>query len=221
MVQDLNSQQPLVSDIKITWHAVLKKLNKEYGNEIYNSWLKNLNVKSLESETLVFSVPSKFIRDWITAHYVDKIIFYISEENSEIKRVKITVDSMLASDSENMSSEIFIEKNRKSKEISYTHQSDDWPLDERFTFEKFVVGHPNELAYASAKRMSQPEKFDFNPLFIYGGVGLGKTHLMHSIAWDIKNHNENAKVLYLSAERFMFQFIKSLRQKDTMSFKQK
>jgi chromosomal replication initiator protein len=94
-------------------------------------------------------------------------------------------------------------------------------LDERFTFEKFVVGHPNELAYASAKRMAQPEKFDFNPLFIYGGVGLGKTHLMHSIAWEIKNHNENAKVLYLSAERFMFQFIKSLRQKDTMSFKQK
>ena len=221
MVQDLNSQQPLVSDIKTTWHAVLKKLNKEYGNEIYNSWLKNLNVKSLERETLVFSVPSKFIRDWITAHYVDKIIFYIGEENSEIKRVKIIVDSMLAADSDNMSSEIFIEKNRKSKEISYTHQSDDWPLDERFTFEKFVVGHPNELAYASAKRMAQPEKFDFNPLFIYGGVGLGKTHLMHSIAWDIKNYNEHAKVLYLSAERFMFQFIKSLRQKDTMSFKQK
>ena len=114
-----------------------------------------------------------------------------------------------------------LEKNRKSKEISYTHQSDDWPLDERFMFEKFVVGHPNELAYASAKRMAQPEKFDFNPLFIYGGVGLGKTHLMHSIAWEIKNHDENVKVLYLSAERFMFQFIKSLRQKDTMSFKQK
>ena len=75
MVQDLNSQQPLVSDIKTTWYLVLKKLNKEYGNEIYNSWLKNLNLKSLESETLVFSVPSKFVRDWITAHYLDKIIF--------------------------------------------------------------------------------------------------------------------------------------------------
>ena len=221
MVQDLNSQQPLVSDIKTTWYLVLKKLNKEYGNEIYNSWLKNLNVKSLESETLVFSVPSKFVRDWITAHYVDKIIFYIGEENPEIKRVKIIVDSMLIASQESSNNEIFVEKNRKSKEISYTHQSDDWPLDERFTFEKFVVGHPNELAYASAKRMAQPEKFDFNPLFIYGGVGLGKTHLMHSIAWEIKNHDENVKVLYLSAERFMFQFIKSLRQKDTMSFKQK
>ncbi len=221
MIHDLNSQQALVSDIKTTWHSVLKKLNKEYGNEIYNSWLKNLKVKTLEQETLVFSVPSKFIRDWITAHYVDKIIFYIEEENSEIKRVKIIVDAMLAVEETDVNSEIFIERNRKNKDISYTQQSDDWPLDERFTFEKFVVGHPNELAYASAKRMAQPEKFDFNPLFIYGGVGLGKTHLMHSIAWEIKQHNSNAKVLYLSAERFMFQFIKSLRQKDTMSFKQK
>ena len=221
MIQDLNSQQPLVSDIKATWYSVLKKLNKEYGNEIYNSWLKNLKVNNLQNETLVFSVPSKFIRDWITAHYVDKIIFYIEEENPEIKRVKIIVDAMLATNQDGTNSEIFIEKNRKSKTIAYTQQSDDWPLDERFTFEKFVVGHPNELAYASAKRMAQPEKFDFNPLFIYGGVGLGKTHLMHSIAWEIKNYNENAKVLYLSAERFMFQFIKSLRQKDTMSFKQK
>ena len=120
MVQDLNSQQPLVSDIKTTWYLVLKKLNKEYGNEIYNSWLKNLNVKSLESETLVFSVPSKFVRDWITAHYVDKIIFYISEENPEIKRVKIIVDSMLIASQESSNNEIFVEKNRKSKEISYT-----------------------------------------------------------------------------------------------------
>ena len=109
MIQDLNSQQPLVSDIKATWYSVLKKLNKEYGNEIYNSWLKNLKVKTLENETLVFSVPSKFIRDWITAHYVDKIIFYIEEENPEIKRVKIIVDTMLAADQDSVNSEIFIE----------------------------------------------------------------------------------------------------------------
>ena len=127
MIQDLNSQQPLVSDIKATWYSVLKKLNKEYGNEIYNSWLKNLKVKMLEDETLVFSVPSKFIRDWITAHYVDKIIFYIEEENSNIKRVKIIVDAMLVADQGSVNNDIFIEKNRKSKAVSYTQQSDDGP----------------------------------------------------------------------------------------------
>ena len=119
MVQDLNSQQPLVSDIKTTWYLVLKKLNKEYGNEIYNSWLKNLNVKSLESETLVFSVPSKFVRDWITAHYVDKIIFYIGEENPEIKRVKIIVDSMLIESQESSNNEIFVEKKGEESFFNY------------------------------------------------------------------------------------------------------
>ena len=111
-------------------------------------------------------------------------------------------------------------ENYKNNSTNF-NQSDDWPLDERFTFDKFITGPSNELAFASAKRMAQSEKFDFNPLFLYGGVGLGKTHLMHSIAWEISNNNPGTKVLYLSAERFMFQFIKSLRQKDTMSFKQK
>ena len=228
MVQDLSSQQPLVSDLKTNWYSVLKKLNQEYGNEIYNSWIKNLKLKNLEGETLIFSVPSKFIRDWITAHYVDKIIFFLEEENHSIRRVKIIVEAVITTGQNNLKSDLFIEKNRQTKSVSYTQQSDDWPLDERFTFDKFVIGHSNELAYASAKRMAQNEKFDFNPLFIYGGVGLGKTHLMHSIAWEIKKflrhlvHScEKTKVLYLSAERFMFQFIKSLRQKDTMSFKQK
>tara|TARA_B100000073_G_scaffold22173_1_gene17433 strand:- start:1065 stop:2195 length:1131 start_codon:yes stop_codon:yes gene_type:complete len=118
---------------------------------------------------------------------------------------------------EESSSETIKYQNRSSN----LSQSDDWPLDERFTFDKFITGPSNELAFASAKRIAQSEKFDFNPLFLYGGVGLGKTHLMHAIAWEISNKNPNAKVLYLSAERFMFQFIKSLRQKDTMSFKQK
>ena len=127
---------------------------------------------------------------------------------------------MLSANHENLeesSSETIKYQNRSSN----LSQSDDWPLDERFTFDKFITGPSNELAFASAKRIAQSEKFDFNPLFLYGGVGLGKTHLMHAIAWEISSKNPNAKVLYLSAERFMFQFIKSLRQKDTMSFKQK
>ena len=86
---------------------------------------------------------------------------------------------------------------------------EDWPLDERFTFEKFVVGSSNELAFASAKSMANPtNNYEYNPLYIYGGVGLGKTHLMHAIAWHV-NNNPDLKVIYLSAERFMFQFIKS------------
>ena len=126
-----------------------------------------------------------------------------------------------------LSANQYNEEEKNTETIKYQNQSsnfnqsDDWPLDERFIFDKFITGPSNELAFASAKRIAQSEKFDFNPLFLYGGVGLGKTHLMHSIAWEISTNNPSAKVLYLSAERFMFQFIKSLRQKDTMSFKQK
>ena len=220
MAQDLNQISPIEINVKDLWHIVLKKLNNEFGNEIFNSWIKNIKVKSIDDDILYFSVPTRFIRDWITSHYLDKIIFFLNAENPNIRRVKISIDNMLSASHEKLeeSSSETIKYQNQSSNLS---QSDDWPLDERFTFDKFITGPSNELAFASAKRIAQSEKFDFNPLFLYGSVGLGKTHLMHAIAWEISNKNPNAKVLYLSAERFMFQFIKSLRQKDTMSFKQK
>ena len=220
MAQDLNQISPIEINVKDLWLLVLKKLNNELGNEIFNSWIKNIKVQSIDDDILYFSVPTRFIRDWITSHYLDKIIFFLNAENPNIRRVKISIDNMLSANQDNQD-----EKNTETikyqNQSSNFNQSDDWPLDERFTFDKFITGPSNELAFASAKRIAQSEKFDFNPLFLYGGVGLGKTHLMHSIAWEISTNNPGAKVLYLSAERFMFQFIKSLRQKDTMSFKQK
>ena len=95
------------------------------------------------------------------------------------------------------------------------------PLDPRFTFESFVVGKSNELAYAAARRVAENKDVNFNPLFLHGGVGLGKTHLMHAIAWANRKHFPERKVVYLSAEQFMYQFISALRYKDTMSFKKK
>lgn len=220
MAQDLNQISPIEINVKDLWLLVLKKLNNEFGNEIFNSWIKNIKVQSIEDDILYFSVPTRFIRDWITSHYLDKIIFFLNAENPNIRRVKISIDNMLSANQDNQE-EKNTETIRYQNQSSNFNQSDDWPLDERFTFDKFITGPSNELAFASAKRIAQSEKFDFNPLFLYGGVGLGKTHLMHSIAWEISSNNPSTKVLYLSAERFMFQFIKSLRQKDTMSFKQK
>jgi chromosomal replication initiator protein len=94
------------------------------------------------------------------------------------------------------------------------------PLDPRFTFESFVVGKPNELAYAAARRVAEATTVSFNPLFLYGGVGLGKTHLMHAIAWHIRKSNPTRRVMYLSAEKFMYQFVRALRFKDTITFKE-
>ena len=217
MSQDLNRQTSQLLSFKDQWSNVLKKLNNEYGIEVFNSWIKNIKIQSQEGEVIFFTVPTRFIRDWITSHYLDKIIFFLNAENSDIKRVKINIDNSLSSNTHQ------IENNLESNQqfSLNTNNNDEWPLDERFTFDKFIVGPSNELAFASAKRLSLSEKFEFNPLYLYGGVGLGKTHLLHSIAWQIKENNPESKVLYLSAERFMFQFIKSLRQKDTMAFKQK
>ena len=115
---------------------------------------------------------------------------------------------------EKSDSGLYIEAGRSSdRDISA-------PLDPRFTFENFVVGKPNELAYAAARRVAEAGNAPFNPLFLYGGVGLGKTHLMHAIAWQIKTKTPERRIIYLSAEKFMYQFVKALRTKDTMSFKE-
>ena len=220
MVQDLYQQTSQAFSLRDLWTCVLKKLNNEYGNEIFDSWIKNIKIQSLKEDVLHFTVPTRFIRDWITSHYLDKIIYFLNSENPEIKRVKISIDNSLSANMLKIDNNVS-DQNVSKNYFSNLNQNEDWPLDERFTFDKFIVGPSNELAFASAKRLSQLEKFEFNPLYLYGGVGLGKTHLMHSIAWQIKKNNPESKVLYLSAERFMFQFIKSLRQKDTMSFKQK
>ena len=188
MAQDLNQISPIEINVKDLWLLVLKKLNNELGNEIFNSWIKNIKVQSIDDDILYFSVPTRFIRDWITSHYLDKIIFFLNAENPNIRRVKISIDNMLSANQDNQD-----EKNTETikyqNQSSNFNQSDDWPLDERFTFDKFITGPSNELAFASAKRIAQSEKFDFNPLFLYGGVGLGKTHLMHSIAWEISTNN--------------------------------
>jgi len=220
MYQDLNKDQASTIDLKDQWNSVLKKLNTEYGNEIFNSWIKNISIRNLDDDVLYFTVPTRFIRDWITSHYLDKIIFFLNQENSQIKRVKINIDNSLTANMLNIDKDQSDHRqiNNNSNTSSYI---DDWPLDDRFKFDKFVVGSSNELAFASAKRFCSTNVNDFNPLYIYGGVGLGKTHLLHAIGWKLKEENIANNVLYLSAERFMFQFIKSLRQKDTMSFKQK
>ena len=220
MFQDLENAQLSKSSIRDQWNIVLKKLNSEYGNEIFNSWIKNISIKNLDNDIIYFTVPTRFIRDWITSHYLDKIIYFLNQENPDIKRVKISIDNALTSNMLNLNKDISSENNQIKASFN-SNSSDDWPLDERFTFDKFITGPTNELAFASAKRLCSDDTYEFNPLYVYGGVGLGKTHLLHAIAWQISEEKVNSKVLYLSAERFMFQFIKSLRQKDTMTFKQK
>jgi len=199
------------------WKAVHKALRGEFGEAVFRSWLKPLTLQACYHGTLEVSVPTRFMKDWIQTHYSKRILEMCVEKHNEIKRLEIVVVQNAMPLEEEAG-----EKAKKANEN--TKPADQFeiasPLDERFTFDSFVVGKPNALAHAAARRVVESSAVPFNPLFIYGGVGLGKTHLMHAIAWMIGDQQPEKQVMYLSAEKFMYQFVKALRSNETMAFKE-
>ncbi len=204
-----------VTDHNVTWEKIQNCLYNLYGKATYNSWLSSLRFVSSSNEEVLLSVPTRFIKEWITVHYMEKILSLWQSEDKNIRSVDIRVTG----EEKDLSSNAIA----KSKEESNNHSLGS-PLDPRFTFDNFVVGKPNELAFTAAKRVAESiidPISGSNPLFLYGGVGLGKTHLMHAIAWYIVNSLPAIrKVVYLSAEKFMYQYITALRSKDIMLFKE-
>ena len=210
-------------DNQETWDKVKNRLRKELGETLYRSWLKPLKLKNINKNTIIFSAETSLVRDRVERQYTDRIISIWSAERPGINNVEISVEDDQHSKISSLSN--IKNKNHEAsspKNIRITSKEDILisSLDKRLTFENFVVGTPNELAFAAAKRVAEADFVPFNPLFLYGGVGLGKTHLMNAIAWVIKKKNLDRKVVYISAEKFMYQFIKALRSKDVMNFKQ-
>ena len=210
-------------DNQETWDKVKNRLRKELGDTLYRSWLKPLKLKNINKNTIIFSAETSLVRDRVERQYTDRIISIWSSESPGIDNVEVSVED--GQNSKIRSLNNITQKNNKTEShqnIRITNKDDILisSLDKRLTFENFVVGTPNELAFAAAKRVAEADFVPFNPLFLYGGVGLGKTHLMNAIAWVIKKKNPDRKVVYISAEKFMYQFIKALRSKDVMNFKQ-
>ncbi len=205
------------------WARVRAKLRQEFGESVYRSWFKPLVLRGVDGSKVELSAPTTFMQERIEAQYSSRIKeIWILESGGSIKTLGITVLS--ASSSENLGRNNNLELKQESQlplvsKNAKVENPLEAALDSRFTFENFVVGKPNELAYAAAQRVAGSDEVNFNPLFLYGGVGLGKTHLMHSIAWEIRRRDPSRRVLYLSAEKFMYQFIRALRFKDTMAFK--
>ncbi len=207
------------SEIKSLWNKIHNDMRTEFGEAIFRSWLKPLTLRAYYHGTMEVSVPTRFMRDWIQTHYVKRISTMCTEENSEVKRVQIVVvQNAIMDDKEEFSkSNAKTETANSSLDESIAEISSS--LDERYTFDNFIVGKPNALAHAAARRVCESSSVPFNPLFLYGGVGLGKTHLMHAIAHCMAENFPEKKVMYLSAERFMYQFVKALRANETMNFK--
>jgi len=191
------------------WRQVREQLKLEAGNTVFENWLSLLNLNSYTNGEIVISVQSRFHKDWIEPRYGNRLKALWLSHSKEIKKVSLVVD-------ENLSNKV-LKKNITEESSILSFSS---PLDSNYTFEKFVVGPSNNFVAAAAERISDSDEVSFNPLVIYGGVGLGKTHLMHAIAWRIKSNNPKRKVVYLSAEKFMYQFVRALREQDTMVFKE-
>ncbi len=208
------------------WLNLKKDLKKIVGDTAYNNWLRQLTFLSVKNQTISFSVPTKFLRDWVVNNYADKIKNQCKNYIKNIEAIKFVVKpaggrvvpgtARIIKNTDNQW------KNSLDIRSAQSSSSNDFgaPLDPRFTFDNFVVGKPNELAFAASERVAELENVTFNPLFLYGGVGLGKTHLMHAIGWKIKEKSPDRKVIYLSAEKFMYQFVRALRYKDTTAFKE-
>jgi len=216
-------------DVESQWLRIQDHLKQSLGEAVYKSWIVRLQLSRLEGNRLEISTPSRFTCDWIKTHYQSHIQDVATQINPGIRWVDIIVkkadqehiEQEKKGNSENDSSlQTLSSMNEKEAALSPKGEVA-FPshLDPNYTFENFIVGKSNELAYAAAMRVTESNKPAFNPLFLYGGVGLGKTHLMHAIAWRIQKQHPKRRVIYLSAEKFMYQFICALRQKDMMSFK--
>ena len=208
------------------WQHVQHVLVTQYGEAVWRSWLKPLKFVSVESGVATLAVPSRFMKEWVVSNYGADMLNIWRSQDASVLKVELIIRE------EEASVQVAAAANEDVPAWAMgapSPQLDDpmrdalqASLDPRFTFDNFVVGKPNELAHAAARRLAESDSVvqGCNPLFLYGGVGLGKTHLMHSIASHIRTHNPERRVLYLSAEKFMYQFIRALRLKEAMEFKE-
>ena len=179
--------------IDVSWSKITSELKKSLDKDTFQNWIKPIYFESHIDTSLTLSVPTRFLRDWIIKNYASVIKKAYMDQGHSIDKLAIIVK-------ENNNriipgTEVIYEDKDDDEDTYYDDISA--PLDPKFTFDNFIVGKPNELAYAAAQRVAQSEVVSFNPLFLYGGVGLGKTHLMHAVAWNIKKRNPKKNVVYL------------------------
>ena len=219
------------------WDNLRAALRERCGETVYRRWLEpiegSVSVDTDGVAQATLTLPTRFMRDWVEAHYGDVIrslwqqiagqggvTFSVLSPLTKAAQAKSAIDNAATAPIAPMgrpASALASSSDYSTSSFAGELCAD---LDPRFTFDNFVVGKPNELAYAAARRVADTENPAFNPLFLYGGVGLGKTHLMHAIAWHIRTNSPTRRVIYMSAEKFMYQFVRALRFKDTVAFKE-
>jgi len=220
------------------WTRVMGRLRQEVGETAFRSWFRSMKVERVSGGEGIIAVPTRFLRNWVATHYSDRLLTLWRSENRQVERISFVVAAQEArpepAQSPDKSPAATLAASAPAAGVPALAPPNETaedkaqlsaPLDPRLTFENFVVGKPNELAHAAARRVAETcaapaHSVPFNPLFLYGGVGLGKTHLMHAIAWHVRKTAPTRKVIYLSAEKFMYHFIRAIRFKSTIDFKE-
>ena len=246
----LPSDAAHLAEQNLLWQRVSYRLKAELGEAKWRAWIKPLLVQEFTEDQLILRASTAFLRDRVLSNYLDKIRLLAASETGAGPEVRILLPNdqgarsfashfgqiagAEAAESKGSDSDAITDSagltaypprfSQTQNGLAQNGETASSPsiegLDTRFTFENFVVGAPNQLAFAIAKRVAESPEATYNPLFLYGGVGLGKTHLMHAIAWEIHFRQPHRKVMYLSAEKFMYRFIRALRYRDMMSFKE-
>ena len=202
---------------KIDWEKIQLEMKNKFGKDIFDSWLRKINFSGEFSNYILLNVSTRFLRDWITSRYLDQILQIVKSHKREIGRIEISVvdnntdeknyenknEKKVASSNNNVSfiKDFFFQYNR---------------IDPNKNFDNFIIGSSNKIAFEASKKVSEKTSH-YNPLYIYGGVGMGKTHLLNSIGLSLK---DTQKVMFISAERFMYQFVKSIKSNDMVKFKE-
>ena len=212
MNKSINKDNP--SNQSLDWEQIQSEMKDKLGLEIYESWLKKISFLEELNNYLLLSVPTRFIRDWITSRYLDQILQIIRLYKKDIIRIEFKISDQEIRPIKN---DIFVNSFNKSENVSFLkdHYLQYNRIDPNKRFDNFITGLSNKLAYEASKKVSENISH-YNPLYIYGGVGMGKTHLLNSIGFELKKNN---KVMFISAERFMYQFVKSIKSNDMVRFK--
>ena len=199
----------------LNWSSIQSELKLKLGTEVYESWIKKINLVEEFNNYILLAVPTRFIRDWIASRYLDQILKTIKKYKKEIIRIELKITENKDDKNQRLTEPNQVNNDEKVSFIKESHLQYN-RIDPNKRFENFLTGSSNKIAFEASLKVT--ENFsNYNPLYIYGGVGLGKTHLLNSIGHKM---NKNKKVMFISAERFMYQFVKSIKSNDMVKFKE-
>ena len=214
-----NKNNEIVSEKKLDWQVIQNEMKNKIGNDIFESWLKKITFVDEFSSYILLSVSTRFIRDWVTSRYLDQILSIVKSYNKSINRIEFVINDK--DSTSNTSNKTQSQKNipfNVNANVSFIKDSylQYNRIDPNKKLENFIIGSSIKIAYEASKKVSENTSH-YNPLYIYGGVGMGKTHLLNAIGLNLK---QKSRIMFISAERFMYQFVKSIKSNEMVKFKE-